>query len=315
MNEIQKLSDETLNNRLIELVKKEREILSEVLLHIQEVDTRRLYLKLAYGNLFDYLTKHLGYSAGSAQRRIDAARLGKEVQSVVTDLETGALNLAQVGLLQKSIRRKGRVISSEVKVALLEKMKHKTFQESQVLIARDLDIEIQQSPRTTCQADESVRLEVTLSKEQWQKLEKMRTLLSHSLPNGSWDQVLEYVADKVISSRTKTREGKNNGESKKTNRIPAETKSESHDRKVAEAEDRSSTFSVLRKKLIRQAIGCQFQHAGTGRVCGSKWQLQIDHLKPRWAGGNDVVSNLQVLCANHNRFRYQEQAGIRRISK
>ncbi|MGZ5278563.1 MAG: hypothetical protein ACXWC9_01390 [Pseudobdellovibrionaceae bacterium] len=76
-------------------------------------------------------------------------------------------------------------------------MKHKTFQESQVLIAKDLEIKIHQAAKTTCQADESVRLEMTFSKEQWQKLEKMRSLISHSLPNGS--KFFRFIFDILVA--------------------------------------------------------------------------------------------------------------------
>jgi 5-methylcytosine-specific restriction endonuclease McrA len=39
--------------------------------------------------------------------------------------------------------------------------------------------------------------------------------------------------------------------------------------------------------------------------------LQAEHIKPRWAGGEDNPENLTVLCAEHNRQKYREQAGIR----
>lgn len=55
------ISDSTLDLNLKNLALKEREIL----LHIAEIDRRKLYLSLAYPNLFDYLTKHIGYSNGS----------------------------------------------------------------------------------------------------------------------------------------------------------------------------------------------------------------------------------------------------------
>jgi len=289
MNRSKKVSDQDLDQTLTALVKREREVLGEILLHIQEVDLRKLYLKLAYGNLFEYLTRHLGYSAGSAQRRIDAARLGREVPTVISDLESGELNLVQVGLLQKSVRQAEQSVSTQLKAEILEKMKHKTFMESQSLVARMLEFEIQSAPRIAQQADRSVRMEITLTPEQLQKLEKMRALLSHSLPNGSWEQVFEHVADKVIASRLRTRE------------IKEEPK----------VSGKKVSYSVLRKKMIAQTPGCQYRHLETGKICGSKWQLQIDHIKPRWAGGKDQLGNLQVLCANHNRYRYQQQSGIR----
>lgn len=91
---LKSLSNEKLDKNLQQLVHREREILSEILLHICEVDRRKLYLELAYPNLFSYMTEHLRYSAGSAQRRIDAARLSKEVPEIVESLESGSLNLS-----------------------------------------------------------------------------------------------------------------------------------------------------------------------------------------------------------------------------
>src|SRR6476469_4288027 len=102
---LQKLSNEELDLNLKSLVLKEREILSSILEHICEIDRRKFYLKMAYSSLFDYLTKHLGYSAGSAQRRIDAARLLREVPELCEKLESGTLNLSQVSLVQKAIRQ------------------------------------------------------------------------------------------------------------------------------------------------------------------------------------------------------------------
>ncbi len=50
---------------------------------------------------------------------------------------------------------------------------------------------------------------------------------------------------------------------------------------------------------------CQWVDPVTGRKCGSTFQLQIDHRQPIWAGGTDDISNLQILCAAHNRAKYQ----------
>lgn len=58
-----KLSNHDLESKLKQLIHQERKLLHLILLHIKEVETRKLYLKKAYPSLFEYLTKEYGYSA------------------------------------------------------------------------------------------------------------------------------------------------------------------------------------------------------------------------------------------------------------
>ncbi len=306
------LSNETLNQNLKSLLKSERELLSEILLFISEVDRRKLYLKLAYPSLFEYLTKELGYSFGSAQRRIDAARLMQDVPDLNDKLESGVLNLAQVSVLQKSLREKARQtgvrISRIEKQDLIKAMEGKSFDQTQCLIAQSLEIEVKTAAKTHVQRDESVRLEVTLSKEQWEKLKQARELLSNSLPNGSWDQLLEYVPDQVIKQKTKP----------KSKTVREQKSKPSQEHQTDRQAENSSTPSSVRENIsapIKRAIfardqKCQHQDQKSKRKCGSKWNLQIDHVKPVWAGGTSESANLRLLCAAHNLNRYREQAGI-----
>ena len=306
------LSNDELDSRLKSLIKKENELLGEILLHIQEVDGRKLYLKKGCASLFEYLTKHHGYSNGPAQRRIDAARLLKEVPTLLEDLQTGDLNLSHISLIQKCIRQKeldlkkssieanklsqikpnkdfqfekpsSPKVTTHEKIQILNELKKKSILESEKIVSQAFQIQIQTKPKFSGQADESVRLEITFTKEQWQKLERMKSLISHSLPDGSWNHVLDYVADKVIASKTKIR--------------PKQT----------------SSYSQNRKIILQKQTTCQHVDQGSQQKCNSTWKLQADHIRPRWAGGSDDLENLQVLCAVHNQLRYQNQAGIRRI--
>ncbi len=299
------LSDEELDQSFVGVAHKERQTLSEVLLHIEEVHRRKLYLKKSFGSLFEYLTKRLKYSAGSAQRRIDAYRLSKEVPEVTENLESGDLNLAQVSLVQKSFRamkkkdpsnplkpshrslnqiKQDRANEIQQKSQIVNELKQKSNSESQVIVAKALNLEVKTEMKLKHQADESVRLEITLTKEQWAKLNHMRDLLSHSLPHGSWDQILEYVSDKVIASKMETRK--------------AQPKSE-------------NSLFTLRKMVIKRDQCCQYQDPKSQKICTSTWQLQVDHIKPRWAGGKDELTNLRALCGKHNRQIYRWQSGIR----
>ena len=205
---LNKLTDQKLDEQLKSLAVSERELLSDILVHVREVDRRRLYLVFGYGSLFDYLTKSIGYGNGCAQRRIDAARLSIDVPAVIARIESGELNLSQVSLVQKAIRqvqsKTSLKIDAKTKEKLIEELADKSVAESEVLVTQTFNFQPSEATCVRHQRDESVRLEVTLSKVQWQKMLKMRELLSHSLPCGSWDQILEYVSDEVIQKKDKT---------------------------------------------------------------------------------------------------------------
>ncbi len=323
------LTNETLNQNLKSLVKSERVLLSEILQLIAEVDSRKLYLKLAYPSLFEYLTKELGYSFGSAQRRIDAARLMQDVPDLNEKLESGLLNLAQVSVLQKSLREKtkqtGVKISSVEKQGLVNAMQGKSLDQTQSLIAQSLEIQIKTAAKTHVQSDESVRLEITLSKEQWEKLKTARELLSNSLPHGSWDQMLEYISDQVIKQKTKTKtkpksKTKTEQETKPVQKPkPAQKTKPAAKQQMEKQAGNSHAPAPIPERIsspIRRAIfvrdrDCQHQDPRSNRKCGSKWNLHVDHIQPVWAGGTSVLANLRLLCAAHNLNRYREQSGIR----
>lgn len=80
-----------LDLRIKTLAAQERELLHEIILTIKEIDQRRMYLDLGYPSLFAYLVESVGYSAGSAQRRIDAARLLKEVPELGERIQAGKI--------------------------------------------------------------------------------------------------------------------------------------------------------------------------------------------------------------------------------
>jgi len=64
--DFKKISNEELNLRLEKLARSERKLTHLILLHINEVDSRDLHLKMGYESLFSYLVKALHYSESAA---------------------------------------------------------------------------------------------------------------------------------------------------------------------------------------------------------------------------------------------------------
>jgi hypothetical protein len=275
---ISRLTNTELNDKIKTLAQKEREALREVLEHIKEADTRSLYLDFAFPNMFDYLVKGCGFSEGAAQRRIDAARLIKIAPQLADKIESGEINLGQVSIVQKAIRQKDKTakVTLDEKKQLIAKLANKTSVETQKLVAQELDLEIKESPKETHQKNESVRLEVTFTAEQWAVITRARELAANATHSNDWSELFVYLGKKEIRQK----EG-------------------------------SAATVAVKKQVLQRDQSCRYRESKSGRLCGSRWNLHVDHIQPRWAGGSDDQENLQILCQKHNHHRYREQAGLK----
>ncbi|WP_413575368.1 HNH endonuclease [Bdellovibrio sp. HCB290] len=293
------LDQNELDYRMKDLAKKEREILHEVLETLKEIDARKSYLEFGFASLFEYLVQGVGYSEGSAQRRIDAARLLRELPVMAEKIQSGELNLSQISLLQKAIREVTRIrdvpVTTEQKMEILENLGKKSFAQTQQQVAAFFDLPIAQATQQRVQADESVRIELTLSKEAFAKIKNAQELLSHAVSSQDLAVFLEYLADKVIKQKTGRKDSGDIKGPTKTN-TAAQVKLKT------------------KKGLLKNQPCCQWVDSQTGRQCKSKWLLQVDHKQSRWADGDHKIENLQVLCAAHNKLKYLQEAGIRNIS-
>jgi hypothetical protein len=131
------LTDSTLLADTKSLVRQELALLSKILWHLKEVDSRRLYSELKYGSLFDYCTKELGYSESSAQRRITAARALGQFPEIAPKIEAGELTLATVALVVSEFKDPVEMSEMFVKVEGLSRTK-----------AIELIDEIKERPKT-----------------------------------------------------------------------------------------------------------------------------------------------------------------------
>ncbi len=93
---LQSLSDQEILSRIHKLAARERSLTRAVLLHLNEIERRRLHLKLGYASMFDYCTSGLGYSASAAMRRIKAARCLARYPRVDVLLQENAVNLSTI---------------------------------------------------------------------------------------------------------------------------------------------------------------------------------------------------------------------------
>ena len=89
----------SLNAKLLRLRASEREIVSEIISCLSEVDRRRVYREWGYPSLFEYCTRGLGYSESAAFRRIAVARSVRKFPQVLEHLKSGWINLTAASLI------------------------------------------------------------------------------------------------------------------------------------------------------------------------------------------------------------------------
>jgi hypothetical protein len=180
-----------------------------VIEHIKEVSRRDLHLERGHSSLKDYLVKKWGYSEQAAYRRIDAANLLKQVPSLVEKIKDGSMDITKIGELTRAVKEKERVsgekVSALMKTELVAMISGKTGKESQRDLARALDIQLKEYEIQRVQKDESVRLEITISKELSEKLASCRDLAAHLIQQQSKDHslasVIEVLADQYLRSK------------------------------------------------------------------------------------------------------------------
>ncbi len=313
-NSLRKLSNDELEFQLKDLIQKERKLLHVILEHIKEVSRRELYLAKAYSSMYEYLTKEMGYSGSSAMRRLEAANLLRDLPNLAENIKDGSINLSQACELSRAIKEKERAthtrISAEIKQGLILQIASKTTAETQKILAESLDLPMQMRDKKRVQQDASVRLEITLSKEQFEKLKASRDELIHVLSQQqkeiSWGNVIEVLCERHLQKVEKDLSARSRKVTSIKPSAPRTAQSLPHPITASVTEGVAGSTDIEMNKNRC----CQFRDAKTGRTCQSTFALQVDHIIPRWAGGLDAPENLQYLCAAHNAYKYRRQAGI-----
>lgn len=113
-------------------------------------------------------------------------------------------------------------------------------------------------------------------------LEQFKNLTAHSNPSPTYLELFKHLAQislkKLSPDKKKTRTSAPNlGTHSRT--IPAK---------------------IRREVWIRDQGSCQYQDPQTGRKCGSKFGVELEHRTPFSQGGQHSAQNLVCYCRHHN---------------
>ncbi len=332
------LDARSLARRLGELAGEERQVQVEFLLHLDEFDRRRAYLELGYGSLWTYCLEVLHLREGSAGRRINAMRVLRRLPGLADALRDGRLCLSTLALL-------GQVLTEENAEELVARAAFRTMAEVDHLVAslkprpvpregiRKLPepggpaLEVS-PPVSTSPSQRAVVagagpvsvptdpppafLEVprprtaemrAVSQDLWSlratidrafkdDLETLSMLLSHKVPRGDLAAVLHEAIRCGIEKH-----GKRKGAVKPSRKVAS---------KASPRKDPAAILAEVRRQVWERDGGRCAWTGPDGRRCGSRWKLEVDHVRPPSRGGTSAPDGLRLACRAHN-LLYAEQ--------
>jgi hypothetical protein len=308
---IRGLGDDELLAAVLGLVRRDNELLAEMLAHLAELDLRRLYLDLGFPSLHAYCTTALGMCEATAGRRITAARVCRKFPEVLSRLAKGELHLSAVCSMSQHLDWNN---APELIELCANQSRRKV---DEILAARFPRPDVREKVRLDPLSVNRYGLHFTIDAEALEELERVRALARHRLPDGNLADLFKLAMKTLRAELEKQRfsvgrkrhgrsgpsvartadgcdsESTHNGDStEKSSEAPPSAERQSNNATHPPAE-------VAREVYVRDGGQCTFV-AQDGRRCGSRDFLQFDHIDPRRLGGPATTQNLRLRCHAHN---------------
>jgi hypothetical protein len=266
----------------------------KVLHHLREIDARKLFAP-NYSTLFNYCLGELGYSEGSAARRIQTMRLLRDIPEYENKLHDGSTNESNLSAAQtffnREKKKKGKSYSKEQKLEVLKEMEGKSTREAQQALAA-ISPESARRDHTKPINAEETEIRFTANKALMEKLEKIRNLLGHKLSDQQFASLFEELADIALKKLEPEKDVS-----------PALAKV---------SETRYIPAKVKRAVWHRDKAQCTHVDSKNKR-CTSKHALQYEHIIPFAKGGKTSVENLKLLCRAHNQIAAIQAYGLTKM--
>jgi hypothetical protein len=167
------------------------------------------------------------------------------------------------------------------------------------------------------------RLHLTVSKGFLDKVAAARAGLSHALPGATTEQVLEAALDLLLERQAqrkglgkRTRRAASDGRPLAPPALPAAAHREaggcptpaSTPAPISTPRRPHVPAALEREVRLRDGDRCQFP-LDAGGICGSTWQVELDHVVPLALGGASTSANLRCACRVHNRAAAEKELG------
>jgi len=260
---------------------------------LAEIDLRQLCEREGHPSTFAWCLVELHMSEDEASRRIRAARFGRRYPELFAALADGRLHLTAVNLI-------GPHLTSATAEDWIAAAAHRTRAEIQALIAlrrprpdgpdgvveladRVLD---QVHDRVLPTAPQRYLLQCAGGESLRGQLQEARELMSHQNPEGRYEPVLQEALALLIVALRKQKFAASG----------------------TRGADRYVPSHVKEQVWERDGGACAYV-GSSGRRCGSRWQVEFDHIDGVARGGEATVDGMRCLCRAHNQLEAERLYG------
>ncbi len=312
MQNLKLLSNDFLLNQTRALVAEERKLTTRILWHLREIEDRRLFADRGYPSLFEMCVREFGYSEATAGRRIAAMRLLRELPELEKKLESGELKIGQVsqvqGFLSAEKREQGKAYSLQEKRELIARIEGKSTRETEreLISISPRSAGVKEKERAVSATETEIRF--IADEKLLLKLKRLQELGAHRLGPGSrYADLIGWLADLGLAKLDPeiTKPAKKSIE-------PAQ-KAPDTDVSLSALRPTVSVRKTLHSRYIPATVKrqiwardqgcCTYVDPKSGRRCGSRSLIQIDHIRPLALGGlSEDPASLRLLCFQHNQL-------------
>lgn len=335
------LSDQELLEQVKSLAEREREATASLIVHLAELDRRRLYLEQGYSSMFTYCTGVLHLSEYAAYARIEAARLAKRFPVILEMLEDGSVNLTTVGLLAPHL-------TEENHKEVLEDARHKSKRQVEEIRARlnpqpPVPSSIRRLPTATNSAAQPAQHEGEARLQpsnDGQGMESPAIPFLAFAPHQPRSAIVVPLAPErykvQFTANAETYEKLRLAQNLLRHEIPNGDPAAIFDRALSAllqdlakrklaatdrprgsrglvSNSRQVPAEVKRAVWLRDSGRCAFV-AHNGRRCTEEGFLEFHHVTPHAAGGQPTADNIELRCRAHNGYEAELDFGMRNRS-
>jgi hypothetical protein len=312
------LCNEQLLSATREILRRACVVEADLLVHLAEIEERRLHLEMACSSMFAFCVMKLGFSEDATYNRLGVAHAGRHFPAILDALRSGEVHLSGLRvlvprltaenhcqLLARAAGKSKREIEELVAALapkppvpdVMRKLPRSARSETAQLALASATARRVEQPRAIAPlSEDTFKVQFTASRGLRDKLRQAQDLVRHRLPSGDLASIIESAVDLLIEKVKKERfavgrKPRPDGKAKTAGPCP-----------------RPMPASVRRHVYVRDQGLCTFVDE-FGNRCPETGMLEYDHIDGWARTHTHDPDRIRLRCHAHNQHAAEQMYG------